>query len=184
MEIERRDIEWYEDYYQVSNTWLVRSLTRVVVRSDWKKHTYKWGIKKIYKGLRKNKVTSQTVILSMEWIDRTFSLARIVASTFIRPLLEEELVNHIDWNLRNNHVNNLCINKDQSFLTNKLINNNILTAEKKVSQYSLSWEYIKTFNSIVEANIYFGKRKYSISITRNLKLERKSAYWYIRKYAE
>lgn len=187
MEIERKDIEWYEGYYQVSNTWLVRSLDRIVEGSNWRKQKIKWIIKKISFVYQKTKSWYSlypVVFLWINWIVKTNSLGRLVAAAFIRPLLDEEMVSHINWDTHNNHVDNLYIEKNQSCLINKLINKNIFSNKKKINQYSLLWEYIQTFNSIKEANIFLGKRKYNQEIGKNLRWERKITYWYIRKYAE
>ena len=161
MEIERRDIEWYEGCYQVSNTWLVK-LTKEKILN-----------------VRKTKNNATVSIKTTKWKRDVVNISRLIASSFIRPLNKKELVIHIDWNTHNNNIDNLYIMKDKNAAM-KFIQKR---ATVKINQYSLSWEYIQTFNSITEAakSIW---RKNTGNIPNVARWRRKNCYWYIRKYAE
>lgn len=112
MEIERRDIEWYEDYYQVSNTWLVKALERTINCSDWRKRKYKSRIIKTYFGWSGSALSAH---LSKEWLVISFSVARLVFVAFARQLTDLEVVRHIDWNPENNNFDNLIAEKTNSY---------------------------------------------------------------------
>ena len=193
MEIERRDIEWYEGYYQVSNTWLVKSLDRYVACVGWYRKI-KGRILKLSNDIKK---TSLFIILSMENIRRTTTVSRIVVETFIRRLAKEESIFHKDWNYKNNNVDNLSIEKNMKELMlkkrdinsnnirEKLLISNKKNKSKRISQYTLDWEYIQTFKSISDALEFLWKsRRNASNITCCAKWKFKQTYWYIRKFVE
>lgn len=95
-----RDIPGYENKYQVSNYGNVRSLDRnIEYTQNNKEYT------RIYKG----KILIQGDIGGYKtvYLDKTYMVHRLVASTFIPNTDNKPEVNHKDRNHANNHVSNL-----------------------------------------------------------------------------
>lgn len=192
MEIERRDIEWYEDYYQVSNTWLVKSLARKIRCRGWKTRNRK---PLILKAADCNWMWLVVALYNEDWLRKNFCISRLVAWLFIRPLLDREVVSHINWNYSDNNISNLLIqpsisessryvyNMNYEERTEKLLQIN-LSKRKKINQYTLSWEFLRSFVSIKDVTRYIWKKNGDINIISAAKWKTKQAYWYIRKYAE
>ena len=155
-----KDIEGYENCYQVSNLGRVRSLTRKV-------DTF-YG-QRITKGKILKPLITNTgyfrVDLKQHQKDNYVSIHRLVAQAFIPNPNNYPVINHIDGNPTNNDVTNLewCTqshNVKYSYTNGNAkptsgcfkkgnIPHNII----KVSQYSLNNTYIATFNSIRDASI-------------------------------
>ena len=130
------------DDYQVSN------LGRIC--------SFKNNDRKIIKGWIQNTGYS-TVNLD----NKKYSVHRLVAATFIHKEKGKETVNHIDGNKLNNNVSNLewCTLKEniQHAFKSGLMDNAISRMKnkkiraKKINQYDLDGNYIKTFLGSVEA---------------------------------
>jgi len=96
------DVENYEGFYQVSNLGRIRSLDRTITRND--------GMAKKVKGkILKTRVSKGYVLINLnkDGVCKTFSLARLIATTFIPNKKRKPEVNHIDENKLNNAVTNL-----------------------------------------------------------------------------
>ena len=107
---EWKDIKGYEGFYQVSNIGRVRSLDRYITRSD--------GVVQFKKGIikqpKENSDGYYTITLNKNGKNKTIGIHRLVAQAFI-PNPDELLeVNHIDYDRKNNNVNNLewCTHQD------------------------------------------------------------------------
>lgn len=159
-----KDIPNYEGYYQASNLGKIRSLNRKV----------NCGITSNKQVLRKGKVLCAhpnlrkylTVVLSINNKQKTFTVHRLIAKTFIPNPNNYPQINHIDGNKNNNCVNNLewCTSKQniKHSWDNKLSKTYIhpkgkltkysATLCKKVDQFDLQNNFIKTFKSISEAS--------------------------------
>lgn len=91
-----KDIEGYEGLYQVSNLGRVRSL-----------NYNRTGTTKYLHPGRQNKTKHMTITLCKDGKSKSFSLHRVVASTFIQNPNKYPCVNHIDEDPTNNIVSNL-----------------------------------------------------------------------------
>jgi len=167
-----KDIKGYEGLYQVSNYGRVKSLPKNT------KNQFKNGLlltpilnnKGYYMiGLYKNRKCKHYLI------------SRLVAQTFIANPNNFPMVNHKDENPKNNYVENLewC---------DRLYNMNYGTQKQrahdktkiKINQYTLDGKYIKTWNSITEANNFY--KTSHISECCNSKSKRKSTKGYLWGY--
>jgi hypothetical protein len=84
--------------------------------------------------------------------NKSYSLHRVIALSFIENIENKEQVNHIDGNKLNNSVNNLewVTNSENQIHKYKIGLGNNFT--RKITQFDLNINKIKDFNSIVEAS--------------------------------
>lgn len=183
-----KDVVWYEWLYQVSNMWNVKSLI-------FNKH-------KILKTkLSKRRWNYVIVILFNKWVRKNNRLHRLVWLAFIVNENKYKEINHKDWNKLNNCVNNLeWCNRIQNeehkyklWLQSEYIKNwwiwiyarNSIWEKhprsKKVNQYDLQWNFIKTRGYINDAWITLNIRGCNISSC--CKWKKKTAWWFIWKYS-
>ncbi len=179
-----KDIPWYEWLYQISSLWRVKSLNYQKTKQE-----------KILKTLFCNWYGRVRLPIS---INKKISLVhRLVAQAFIPNPENKPQVNHINWIKSDNRVDNL---EWVTISENAIHNHKILWYKtyysynhptkwkkllnpcftKKVNQYDLEWNFIKTWNSII--NI---KRELNINnsdIWECCKWRRKTAWWFIWKY--
>lgn len=97
-----KDIKGYEGYYQVSNLGRVRSMNRIIKRSKGSFYT-RGKLLKLYIG----KDGYISVMLYKDGLNKLFRVHRLVAETFISNPNDYPIINHIDENKINNHINNL-----------------------------------------------------------------------------
>ena len=97
------DIEGYEGLYQISHLGRVKSLARVIYKTDGTIQTFKERI------LKTTLDTKGYVIcnLSKEYKCKTFRVHRLVANMFIPNLNNKPQVNHINGIKADNRVSNL-----------------------------------------------------------------------------
>lgn len=139
-----KDIKDYEGLYQVSNFGNVRSLYRIENYSKYKR-------KRNGKILRQNTTRAYNyVILCKNNKTKTFRTHRLVAETFLPNSNNYPVINHIDGNKQNNRIENLewCTYKYNIEEAYRLG----LSKTKKINQYDLKGNYIKTWNSIINAS--------------------------------
>ena len=101
---EFRDIPGYEGLYQVSNEGRVKSLSRVIMRSNGIKQTFKERI------MKQNLVKGYSLIsLCKEGKRKSFSVHKLVAIVFLghTPYGHKEVVDHINNISTDNRVENL-----------------------------------------------------------------------------
>lgn len=99
-----KDIKEYEGYYKISNLGVVKSLARNVYDKDG-----------IFQRAKKENIKKQNlstdkyylVTLSRDGKNKTISVHRLIAQTFIDNPNNYEEVNHIDTNRVNNSIENL-----------------------------------------------------------------------------
>ncbi len=140
-------VEWYSDVYMVSNEWKIKRLIDKYGRGwDFIVKTFpqSWGYPVIH--LRKNRLR------------KACTVHRIVAIAFIDNPLGYRVVNHKNWIKTDNRVENLewCTQSDNmQHAYNSWLNRNVDTLSRKnrirIIQYSLKWEKIKEWDSIIEA---------------------------------
>ena len=98
-----RPIKGYEGWYEVSSYGNVRSVDRVVVYSNERKHFYKGQILR----LSKDKDGYLQCNLAKNKKNKLCKVHRLVAYTFIPNSNNLPIINHKDVNPSNNHVDNL-----------------------------------------------------------------------------
>lgn len=162
-----KDIKGYEGKYQVSNLGNVKSLH--------------------YNNTNKEKVLKTTLhkdgyLFVSLGHDKTKSIHRLVAETFIPNPDNMPIVNHKDENKQNNSVDNLewCSYKyNSNYGTNA---ERIAKSESKpINQYDLQGNFIKSWNSGTEIKITLG---YSNgNICNCCRGKQKTAYGFIWRYA-
>lgn len=159
-----RDVEDYEWLYQVSNLGNVRSKKR---NKNLKPFT------------TSNNYLKVKLSCNNKQID--YFVHRLVAKAFIPNPNNLSQVNHIDENIQNNNINNLewCTHSyNQNFGNrNKKVQNALGV---KINQYDLNGNFIKTFNSINEAQ----KECHTGHINKCLSGKYKKAGNYIWKYED
>ena len=182
---EWKDIPWYEWLYQVSNLWNVKSLYKYKKQLKWSLDGW-WYVK---------------VKLTTNWFSKTYSSHRLVAQAFIPNVENKPQVNHINWIKTDNRLENLewCTpseNLKHSWanwlhkITEKhtsLISNftkwkfwKLHHRSKKVNQYDLLWNFIKTWDSTMDIQRELWLNNWHISSC--CKSQRKTTWWYIWKY--
>lgn len=155
-----KDIIGYEGYYQASDLGNIKSLNRIV------NHPL-YGDMPVYSKQLKTGKNNRGYLTVSLWKDgkgKTFTVHRLVLSTFILNINNEKEINHIDGNKENNKLSNLewlsiSVNRKHAY-DNKL---KLPSNEKKVIQKTKNGNYIKTYNSLCEAERLTGISKSEIS---------------------
>ena len=178
-----RPVKGYENLYEVSNHGNVRSLDRVVVQGN------RHGTQSIreYKGkLLKAQSFKKTgykyVNLAKNGRFERFTIHRLVAIAFIDKPEGLDVINHIDSNPTNNHVSNLewctqSYNVQYSYDTGR----KAPPHQKKIGQYDMEGNLIRTWESISEAKRTVPHCK---NITKVLSGERIQSGGYKWKYIQ
>lgn len=107
------------------------------------------------------------------------SIHRLVALTFIENPNDLPLVNHLDENKLNNHVNNLEWTTQKENINKSTA---IKYHEKKIIKYDLEGNKLEVFNSIKEASKSVTVKP--VSINRALRKQANTSGGFIWKYVE
>lgn len=171
-----KDIEGYENLYQISNLGRVKSLRKNRLMKQQKRYNY-YRIR----------------LINNNKIGKNFVVHKLVAIAFLNKQdfkyynnsdkqkyinsLNKLVVNHKDENTFNNNVNNLewCTQR-----YNNNYGNRINKIKKSIIQYDINGNYIKNWDSIKEAKI---KLKLS-NIDKALNGKYKKCGNFIWKYKE
>ena len=170
-----KDIKGFEGLYQVSNTGRIRALDRKI--------GYRKGRLRNWKGTEKHPTENAKgylkVSLFKDGKSVTREVQRFVAEAFISNPECKEQVNHIDGNKHNNNVSNLewTTPRENTIHSFTVLKRGI----KKVSQYDLQGNYIRTFDSIKEAAEKTHSPRTAICLV--LKGKRHKAGGYMWRYA-
>ena len=145
-----KDILGYEGFYQISNLGNVKSLNRVILRSDGRKRTIK---EKIKEGTH-DKGYKRIVLYNSNSISKSCYVHRLVLQTF---LYQSDLyVDHIDGNKQNNNLLNLRYVTNSENLTFRNTDTNYKSKhpyvyfDAKRNQYRV-YKFGKRFNDFNEA---------------------------------
>ena len=143
-----KDIKDYEGLYQISNLGNIKSVTRKVKN---KKYGTMIAKEKILKQ-NMSKAGYFTIGLCKNGKTKTTSVHRLVASTFILNPKNKPCINHLDNNPSNNNVKNLewCTQKEN--IQHACKSGNMNGVPKKINQYDLEENFIKTWKSMQEAS--------------------------------
>lgn len=115
-----KDIPGYEGVYQASTLGRIRSLDRTIIRSASKRrgpHEAK------LKGKILVQVTGVQGYQVVNWGKKQYRVHRLVALTFIPNPENKPMINHIDGNVKNNHIDNLewCTNQENQIHAVKVL---------------------------------------------------------------
>lgn len=144
LEEEWRWIDWLEDYYEISNHWNIRSITRYVNAKCWKR-LHKWKIlKTFYNRIRWTHFFR--IKVSDENIDYNLPIEETVYKTFVWKIQKWMVIRHIDWNINNNYFKNLKqVAKKRISAENPIlyIRNNIFDIKEMINMRDALNEKIK-----------------------------------------
>lgn len=145
-----KQIEGYENLYEVSNLGRVRSVERPSRNKRNKNGVIKGKILKP----GSNPVGYVIVSLYRDKKQKFFQVHRLVAKAFIPNVMNKEQVNHIDGNKKNNNINNLeWATRSENMkhaIENGLFKIRKIEKAKEIEQLDLNNNVIKTWNSCRE----------------------------------
>lgn len=177
-----KDIKGYEGLYQISNLGNLKSIKK--------------GNNKLIKLQNNQRYYRNNLWKNCKY--KTFSIHRLVAEAFIPNPNNFNIINHKDGNKLNNCVDNLewCTQSHnvkeshrlglqiQGVNGYKFPKGNIPWNIKRINQYDLNGNFIKTWDTIKSANVSLNNGKYTCNISLCLKGKTKTAYGYIWRYAD
>jgi hypothetical protein len=174
-----KDICGYEGYYQVSDFGNLKSVDRII------KHHHGKLLQKKGRPLTQffDKYGYLKVSLSMQGIQRTERVHRLVAKAFIENPNNFPIINHKDENKTNNNVKNLewCTPAYNVNYNGAAVRGGI-SRRIPINQYTKDFDFIKRWEGRFEIENFYNFDGSSISKCCIGKA--KSAYGYIWEYAE
>ncbi len=175
-----KDIKGYEGLYQASNLGRIKSISKMVNGSN------QFGVK--FKYLKKDKIL-KPVINNHDYLQVSLyknnkkveiRIHQLVAQTFLPNPNNYKIINHKDGNKHNNCIENLeyCT---QSHNVNESYRLRLQTPiTKRVNQYDLNNNFIKTWDSINDARKHYNNSHISDCCNGH----RKTATGYIWRYTD
>ncbi len=112
-----------------------------------------------------------------------YAVHRLVAKFFVpNEDPEKKYVNHKDGNKQNNHYENLeWVTCSENII--HALETGLMKTRKPISQFSLSGEFIRTYNSMGEASLAMGGKRDSGNVNKVCQGRQKTAYGFLWKYA-
>ncbi len=172
-----KPIVGWEGLYEVSNLGNVRSLDRYVNQLNYKRFCKGQLLKPTF-----HKSNYYNVTLRNSGIQKISKVHQLVMNAFNPNTFNKKLeINHIDGNTRNNRLDNLEWCTHQQNLQHAS-EHRLLSIYKPINQYDLHGNFIKRWDSMIEARKYYN---YGINSLRNA-CKRKSGIHkgYIWRYAD
>ena len=174
-----KKMEWCENYY-INNSWKIKSLGFSKQRILKQQESKKWYI---YVRIKYEKIW---------WKYRR--VHRLVAQAFIPNPENKPQVNHKDWNKQNNCVNNLewCTASENQLHSFKIWLNKWSmfwkkwehsSNHKKINQYTKEWDFIKTWDCMINASETLWISYTWICWCCRWKYWYKTAWWFKRAYS-
>lgn len=162
--MKRKQIPWYEWVYEVSDQWQIRSVDRYITQKWQFKNPLTNEIKNERKQLYKWKVLSQSkwhkghlsVHLHKQGKAKRYSVSRLVYGVFnwmwkkrlnkSKNTTYDDYVTHIDGDLSNNNLENLCLwyrgrEKEAKKVINICNNEKVDVAELAYRWSTKQWEF-------------------------------------------
>ena len=175
-----KDIKGYEGCYKISNTGKVLSLKRILHTS------YHNRLHVTNERILKSHITRngyELVSLNKDNKKDRYLVHRLVAEAFIPNPKSLPQVNHKDENKLNNHIENLewCTAKYNGEYS-RTLQKAYAAIKRKVTQYTKTNVFIKTFESATYASRQTGIKQSSITLACQGKY--KTAGGYVWKYYE
>jgi hypothetical protein len=150
-----KDIIGYEGHYQISNLGRVKS--------------FKNGERIIGTNNKPNSAGYIDIQLCLYAKVKHFTIHRLVADHFCaKKDVVNPVVNHIDGDkLNNNYLNLEWVSNSENHLHAISLGlrkkGGDLSFSKKVHQYNRNGEYIKSYNSVIEASVELGINRHNIA---------------------
>lgn len=170
-----KDIKNYEWLYQISNLWRLKSLGNSRTRKEKIKKT------------RLNHWWYEYVFLNKAWVRKQLRIHRLISEYFLPNPYNKPYINHKNWIRNDNRLENLewCTNSENILHSVNILKNkhwrywsNYKT--KKINQFTLDWDLIKSWMSMRDINKCLGINTWNISNVCNW--IRKSTGGYVFKY--
>lgn len=184
-----KDIVGYEESYQVSNLGRIKSLERYVIT----KRGYRLLVKQRIVKQAISNCNYKTVELNKNGKGKKYSVHRLVAKAFLDNYNENMQVNHKNGIKSDNRLENLemvtakqnqwhsyHVLKTKPSMQGHFGSNHVRSI--KINQFDKSKNYIKTWNSIIDASLKLNIPACCISNT--CAKRRKTAGGYIWEYAD
>lgn len=182
-----KSIKDFEEYYEVSNFGRIKSLARIIITGKGFRRIIKEKI--LSPGHYKKGYEFVCLCNSEEKIKKQLSIHRIVAMEFIQNPENKPQVNHIDGNILNNCVSNLEWNTNsennrhayrilgrksakgmQGYIGVKNVKS------KKIYQFTLNGEFIKSYESGRQAALITGFKQGGIASAARGRYQKSHGY--------
>lgn len=179
-----KPIKDYEDLYEISNYGKIRSKDRIVYQKNrWNNDIIQFTYKGKMLNTKINKNEYVQVHLTKNKKQKRYLVHRLVAEAFIPNPRNKPQVNHINCIKSDNRVDNLEWNTPQENTRHAIKNNRRKLATIKINQYDIQGNFIRQWNSMMEAAKQYNTTKQNIWLCCN-KNNRKIAVGYKWEYVD